>query len=199
MTREITRRSLWFTSVLVLACAIHATPASAQVLDADCFAGSCGGSKGVPVCPAGYEEVGLVLYANSKADANGTCETVVSCTNVGRSPVEVECRFHHGFNPLPAGGTAQDALCRAGSAVTPGETSECATDATPDPFFQTGGIFLAGDGDCPVFEGKGLVCVKGGKADDVLCQAHLVCNNGAVLEKIDVVGRKPPLGRLRPQ
>ena len=164
--------------------------ASAQVLDADCFTGNCGGKKGVPQCPEGYREVGLVLYANSKANDTRDCETVVSCTNLSRSNVNISCRFYHGFNPIRPGGPT-DALCSAFTPdVAPGDTNECATDSTPAPGFQTGGIFLAGDGNCPTFEGKGLVCVKGGDPERVFCQAHLVCGRGTVLEKINVVPRK---------
>ncbi|MDA0205008.1 MAG: hypothetical protein O3A53_01730 [Acidobacteria bacterium] len=42
-----------------------------------------------------------------------------------------------------------------------------------------------------MFEGKGLVCVKGGKSDRVLCTAHLACENGTVLENLNVVSSKP--------
>ena len=163
--------------------------AEAQVEDADCFDGTCGGSKGIPKCPEGYGEVGFVLYANSKADAMGNCETVVSCTNLGRRTVDVSCRFYHGFNPIPVGGDRRDALCHSesGPIVAPGDTTDCATDATDS---KAGGIFLTADADCPVFEGKGLICVKGGKARDVFCQAHLVCGNGAALEKIEIVQKK---------
>ena len=86
-----------------------------------------------------------------------------------------------------------DALCSANTPeVAPGDTNECATDATPDPKFQSGGIFLAGDGDCPPFEGKGLVCAKGGDTTQIFCEAHLSCGNGTVLENINVIQRKPP-------
>jgi len=88
----------------ILLGSLPASPAAAQVEDADCFGGSCGGSKGIPECPRGYDTVGLVLYANSKADAQMSCETVVSCTNLGRRDIEINCRFYHGFNPVPAGG-----------------------------------------------------------------------------------------------
>jgi hypothetical protein len=165
--------------------------ALAQVPDADCFSGACGGSKGIPECPKGYDEVGFVLYANSKANATEDCETVVSCTNLGRKMVEINCRFYHGFFPIPAGGGPHDALCNAITPnVAPGDTSECATDATPAPDFQAGGIFLAGDGNCPAFEGKGLVCIKGGEPEFVFCEAHLSCGNGTVLENINVISRK---------
>jgi len=188
MTNEWMRRSLPLLGGLALVGLLEARPAAAQVVDADCFAGSCGGSKGIPQCPQGYDEVGLVLYANSKADAEGSCETVVSCTNLGRRAVELDCRFFHGFNPIPAGGGPRSALCHAVTLVVdPGDTTECATDATPPPYFQSGGIFLGADGECPVFEGKGLVCIKGGRARDMLCQAHLVCGGGRSLERIDVV------------
>jgi hypothetical protein len=197
MATRVRQRWFSFLGPLALAGALPGL-ATAQVPDADCFSGACGGSKGIPVCPTGYDEVGLILYANSKADALGSCETVVSCTNVGRSSVEINCRFHHGFNPVPPGGNPADALCNAVTpVVAPGDTNECATDATADPLFQSGGIFLAGDGNCPVFEGKGLVCVKGGRAADLLCQAHLVCGNGAALEKVDIVSRSPSVNRTR--
>jgi hypothetical protein len=183
---------LWLVGSLTFAMsALNGGVAAAQVLDADCFGGSCGGTKGIPECPRGYDEVGLVLYANSKANAGGDCETVVSCTNLGKRSIEVNCRFYYGFNPIPAGGDRRDALCHAVTPnVAPGDTNECATDATDAPLFQTGGIFLAGDANCPVFEGKGLVCVQGGKGDDVLCEAHLVCGNGAVLENLSIVRTK---------
>jgi len=192
MTRDLKQRSLWLVGLLTIVIgALDGGIAEAQVPDADCFSGNCGGSKGIPECPQGYGEVGLVLYANSKADALGNCETVVSCTNLGKRSIAINCRFYHGFNPVPVGGDRRDALCHSVTPdVAPGDTTECATDATPEPFFQAGGIFQAGDAECPVFEGKGLVCVKGGKARDVFCQAHLVCGNGTVLEKIDVVRKK---------
>jgi len=166
--------------------------AFAQVPDADCFSGACGGSKGIPQCPTGYDEVGWVLYANSKANATEDCETVVSCTNLGRETVELDCRFYHGFYPIPAGGDARDALCHATTPnVAPGDTNECATDATAAPDYQSGGIFLAGDGNCPAFEGKGLVCAKGGDPKRIFCQAHLSCGDGAVLDGIQVIRGGP--------
>jgi hypothetical protein len=187
MTQDPKQRSLWLVGLLSLAMLSFGEGiAAAQAEDADCFSGACGGSKGIPRCPRGYDEVGLVLYANSKADANGDCETVVSCTNLGRKSIEINCRFYTGFYPI-VGGDPRNALCNAVTQdVAPGDTNECATDATEAPHFQAGGIFLAGDANCPVFEGKGLVCVQGGKADDVVCEAHLVCGNGAVLENIGV-------------
>lgn len=51
-------------------------------------------------------------------------------------------------------------------------------------------IFLGEDRDCPTFEGKGLICANGGSADDVLCEAHLACGNGTVLEKLTIAKRK---------
>ena len=168
----------------------------AQVPDADCFSGACGGSKGIPQCPRGYEEVGFVLYANSKANVAEDCETVISCTNLGRQTVDLSCRFYHGFNPIPAGGDARDALCHAFTPnVAPGDTNECATDATEAPDFQAGGIFLAGDGNCPPFEGKGLICAKGGDPKRIFCQAHLACGNGTVLESTKVIPSSPSLRR----
>ena len=133
---------------------------------------------------------GFVLYANSKANATQDCETVVSCTNLGKKTVELSCRFFHGFFPIRLGGPGE-ALCSADTPkVAPGDTNECATDTTADPKFQSGGIFLAEDGDCPPFEGKGLVCAKGGDASQVFCMAHLSCGNGTVLERITVIRRK---------
>jgi len=160
--------------------------APAQVLDADCFSGACGGQKGIPQCPDNFGEVGMILYANSKANAARDCETVVSCTNLNARSIEISCRFHHGFFPIRPGGPGE-ALCSTSTPdVAPGDTTECATDATQPPNFQAAGIFSGADGDCPTFEGKGLVCVKGGNPDRVLCQAHLVCGNGAALERIDI-------------
>lgn len=195
MAPERPQRALLLVGLLAIVGTLDGRIVVAQEPDADCVAGSCGGSKGIPECPRGYHEVGLVLYANSKADADGSCETVVSCTNLGRRSVEVNRPFFHGFNPIPAGSGVRDALCHSVTPVVdPGDTTECATDATPPPFFQSGGVFLAADADCPVFEGKGLVCIKGGKATDVLCQAHLVCRGGKSLEKIDVVEMKKSSG-----
>jgi hypothetical protein len=51
-------------------------------------------------------------------------------------------------------------------------------------------IFPGADGDCPTFEGKGLICAKGGSADDVSCEAHPACGNGTVLEKLTTAKRK---------
>jgi hypothetical protein len=189
------QRSLAASAVLALSM-LAAAPA--QVLDADCFSGSCGGQKGVPQCPEGFSEVGFVLYANSKANATNDCETVVSCTNLGRRSVDISCRFYHGFNPIRPGGPT-DALCSAFTPnVAPGDTNECATDSTAAPAYQAGGIFLAGDGDCPTFEGKGLVCAKGGDPDQVFCEAHLVCGHGTVLENIRIVSRKDSEGKDTP-
>ena len=96
----------------------------------------------------------------------------------------------------PGGPT--EALCSADTPeVAPGDTNECATDSTAAPNFQSGGIFLAGDGDCPPFEGKGLVCVKGDKAKDFHCEAHLACGGGTVLESISIVRRKGPETRSK--
>ncbi len=158
----------------------------AQVLDADCFSGACEGQKGIPQCPDGFAEVGFVLYANSKANAAKDCETVISCTNLGDKTVEVSCRFYHGFFPIRDGGPT-DALCSTSNpSLAPGDTTECATDAMDDPErdVKSAGIFLAGDGNCPTFEGKGLICVKGG--NEVFCHAHLACGNGTVLESISI-------------
>ena len=197
MNRKKESKSHWQDILLIAGIGIFASlgifsggAANAQVPDADCFSGSCGGQKGIPQCPDGFGEVGFVLYANSKANAANDCETVVSCTNLGENTVEIGCRFYHGFFPIQPGGPT-DALCSTITpGVAPGDTTECATDATADPNFQSAGIFLAGDGECPTFEGKGLVCVKGGDANQVFCEAHLACGNGTVLENIDLVRRK---------
>ena len=197
MTKDLKQRSLWLVGLLTIVMgALDGRIAEAQVDDADCFLGSCGGSKGIPKCPQGYGEVGLVLYANSKADALENCETVISCTNLGKRTVEVNCRFYHGFNPI-VNDDRRDAFCNSGSEtpnIAPGDTTECATDVTQVSLSLAGGIFRAGNAECEPFEGKGLICVKGGKARDVFCQAHLVCGDGngtaTVLEKIDVVQRQ---------
>jgi hypothetical protein len=163
---------------------------SAQVLDADCFSGACGGTKGIPQCPEGYGEVGFVLYANSKANETSDCETVVSCTNLGKRSVDISCRFFHGFNPIRNGDPA-NALCSTLTEdLAPGDTTECATDATAPPNYQAAKIFLGADGDCPTFEGKGLICAKGDSADNVFCEAHLACGNGTVLENLTIATRK---------
>lgn len=193
MDQKPWKRWFYWLGILMVGIGISAGGMGfAQVPDADCFSGACGGSKGIPQCPKGYDEVGFVLYANSKANASKDCETVVSCTNLGSKTVELNCRFYHGFFPIPKGKGPQDALCRAITPnVAPGDTNECATDATADPNFQAGGIFLAGDGNCPPFEGKGLICAKGGDPKHIFCGAHLSCGNGTVLEKIDVISRTP--------
>ncbi len=185
------RNSFWLVVPLIAGMGIFGAGAGqAQVPDADCFSGSCGGQKGIPRCPDGFDEVGFVLYANSKANATNDCETVISCTNLGNKTVEISCRFYHGFFPIRPGGPTE-ALCSAFTPdVAPGDTNECATDTTADPDFQAAGIFLAGDGDCPTFEGKGLVCIKGGNPHQIFCQAHLACGNGTVLEDIDIIRRK---------
>ena len=183
------------TASLLAVLSAPAAPAGAQVLDADCFSGACGGAKGVPQCPAGYSEVGFVLYANSKANAGQDCETVISCTNLSRTAIDISCRFYHGFNPIRPGGPT-DALCSANTTdVAPGDTNECATDATAAPAYQAGGVFLAADGDCPAFEGKGLICIAGGDVDQVLCEAHLSCSGGATLENLTIAPRKNPGGQ----
>ncbi len=185
------------TIILFAAAAVFTAVGAAQVLDADCFSGACGGQKGIPQCPKGFGEVGFVLYANSKANLTNDCETVVSCTNLSAKPVEISCRFYHGFYPI-RGGDPTNALCSASTPdVAPGDTTECATDGSGAPSFQAAGIFGAGDADCPTFEGKGLICAKGGNANQVLCEAHLACGNGTVLENINVASR--PEGRRKGQ
>ncbi len=190
MNKKILTKSLWLMGFMMAGIGIFdGGTLPAQVLDAGCFSGSCGGSKGIPQCPEDFAEVGFVLYANSKANATEDCETVVSCTNLGKKTVEISCRFFHGFFPIRPGGPS-DALCsRNNPDVAPGDTTDCATDATAPPKSQSAGIFRAGDGNCPPFEGKGLVCVKGGDASQVFCHAHLACGNGSVLENITVIRR----------
>ena len=194
MDKKILRKSLWLMGFVMAGIGIFTGGTlRAQVLNADCFDGSCGGSSGIPQCPEGFDGVGFVLYANSKANATEDCETVVSCTNLGKKPVKISCRFFHGFFPIRPGGPS-DALCSTISSVplVPGATGECATDATADA--KSGGIFLASSADCPTFEGKGLVCAKGGDASRIFCMAHLSCGNGTILENITIV----PLWRFPP-
>ena len=94
MNRALWKRLVCLPGLLVVMIGVSAgSTALAQVPDADCFSGACGGSKGIPQCPKGYEPVGWVLYANSKANTAEDCETVVSCTNLGRETVELNCRF----------------------------------------------------------------------------------------------------------
>ncbi len=82
LTRK--RDSFWLLGPLIVGIGIlGGAAARAQVPDADCFSGSCGGQKGIPRCPDGFDEVGFVLYANSKANAANDCETVIPCTNLG--------------------------------------------------------------------------------------------------------------------
>lgn len=179
-------RSLILAGCLTLMLA--GTAAWAQVADADCFSGSCGGTSGIPVCPKGSREIGFITYANSKANETRDCETVVSCTNFGHSAAVIDVRFYTGFFPIPAGGGPEDALCSAVTPDTePGDTTELATDADED--FRAGGIFGAAGGGCPTFEGKGLICTRGGNPKKIVCEAHLTCGNGAVLEDITVVRR----------
>ena len=159
----------------------------AQVADADCFSGACNGAPGFPECPDHFAEVGFVAYANNRADFEEKCVTVVSCTNFSAAPTRLDCRFYHGFNSIPEGGDPQDAYCHALGTkdLFPGDTSECAT--TADSSFRAGGILGAAEGDCdeqPPFEGKGLVCAKGGDADRILCHAYLSCGDGSTLEPI---------------
>jgi hypothetical protein len=161
--------------------------------DADCFDGSCGGSKGIPQCAEGFNEAFLVTYANNDADVAESCTTVVSCTNLDEREVTVDCRFFHGFNSIPAGGGPQDALCSTGGlTLGPGDTGECATevDDVRDGSELSGGIFTTtgGSAGCPPFEGKGLLCTTG-STNKVVCHAHLACRdeNGRVLEKINLI------------
>jgi len=188
ITSGMVRRG--FVSLVIAAAGtIYTGAMQAQVFDADCFSGACGGTKGIPQCPDGFGEVGFVLYANSKANEAGDCETVVSCTNFGKSSVDISCRFYHGFFPIRNGDPA-DALCSTlTEGMDPGDTSECATDATAPPNFQAAKIFSGADGNCPAFEGKGLVCAKGVSGDEVFCEAHLACGNGTVLENLTIVKR----------
>ena len=187
MDKKILKKSLWLMGLVMAGIGIFdGGTLQAQVIDADCFTGACGGQKGIPQCPDGFDDVGFVLYANSKANAAKDCETVISCANLGDKPVELSCRFYHGFFPIRDGGPT-DALCSTSNpSLAPGDTTECATDAMDDPErdVKSAGIFLAGDGNCPTFEGKGLICVKGG--NEVFCHAHLACGNGTVLESISI-------------
>ncbi len=173
--------------------ALSSEKIQAQVVDADCFDGTCNGTPGIPACADGYEEVGFVTYANHHANADEDCVTVISCTNFNHDPIVIDCRFYFGFNSIPEGGGPQDALC---DSIDPkplfaGDTSECATDA--DAGFIAGGLFGAADGNCPTFEGKGLVCAKPAEdkdridTDRIICHVHLSCGNGSVLENITFV------------
>ena len=183
----------WFLYFLLLLtsmiCTITGTSWS-QVADADCFSGLCGGQPGIPECPDGFEEVGFLAYANNRANLTEDCVTVVTCTNFSRKQTVLDCRFFYGFNSLPPNGDPQGALCHAldTKPLFRGDTSECATDA--DDQFKAGGIFGAADGNCPVFEGKGLVCSRGGDADRILCHAHLSCGNGTTLEPVPFIPRE---------
>ena len=184
------RRSHSFVGLLtaVLVSCLAGT-ALAQALP-DCFDGLCGGSKGIPQCPQGFKEVGFVTYANHHANQTKDCVTAVSCTNFNESTVELSCRFYHGFNPIPKGGGPRDALCSVKVNVGVGDTSECATHSDSEERTDAaGGIFTAGDGKCPVFEGKGLVCVKGGNENKIVCHSHLSCGNGRTLESISFIKR----------
>jgi hypothetical protein len=132
--------------------------------------------------------VGFILYANSKANADRDCETVVSCTNFGKKAARINVRFHTGFFPIPAGSGPEGALCSGLTPdLEPGDTTELATMA--DEAFRAAGIFGAADGGCPTFEGKRLVCAQGGNPAKILCEAHLSCGGGSVLEQVLVVPR----------
>ena len=158
-----------------------------QVADADCFSGDCLGQPGIPECPDDFDEVGFVAYANNRANISEDCVTVVSCTNFGRKQTVLDCRFYYGFNSIPPNGDPRGALCHAldTKPLFTGDTSECATEA--DDQFKAGGMFGAADGNCPAFEGKGLVCAKGGDAERILCHAHLSCGNGKTLEPVPFI------------
>ena len=164
----------------------------AQVADADCFSGNCNGTPGIPECPDDFEEVGFITYANNQANEAEDCVTVTSCTNFNSNPIALSCRFYHGFNSIPAGETAEGALCSTlTELVDIGNTTECATDA--DEAFRAGTIFGGAGGNCPTFEGKGLVCARSIEEGDridtdrVICHVHLSCGNGTVLENITFV------------
>ena len=187
MDKKILRKSLWLMCFMIVGVGIFdGGTLWAQVLP-DCFNENCGGSSGIPQCPEDFDEVGFVLYANSKANATGDCETVVSCTNLGKKTVELSCRFYHGFFPIRDNDPSK-ALCSTDVEVLPGDTNECATAVDEDSL--SGGIFISGDADCPAFEGKGLVCAKGGKASRVYCMALLSCGDGTALESIEIIRRK---------
>ncbi len=164
--------------------------------DLDCLDGSCRGSKGIPKCPVGSEELFCITYANNDANVNEDCTTVVSCTNFNeRKNVAVNCRFFHGFNGIPAGGGPQDALCDTGFlTLGPGDSGQCATEIdtkrSAGASELSGEIFTTtgGSADCPAFEGKGLLCASGdGDRKKIVCEAYLSCRGGAVLVDIDVI------------
>jgi hypothetical protein len=164
--------------------------------DLDCFDGSCGGSTGIPECPAGLNEIFWITYANNDANVNEDCTTVVSCTNFDKKKdVAVDCRFFHGFNGIVAGGMPQDALCKTGLlTLGPGDSGQCATeidDTRQGASELSGEIFTTtgGSADCPAFEGKGLLCASGddNSLGKLVCEAYLSCRGGEVLEDINVI------------
>jgi hypothetical protein len=170
---------------------------TAMADDLDCFDGSCGGSTGIPECPAGLDEIFWITYANNDANVNEDCTTVVSCTNLNKmTDVAVDCRFFHGFNGILTGGSPQDALCDTGLlTLGPGDSGQCATKV--DDTRQGGASELSGEiftttggsAECPAFEGKGLLCASGGdnSLEKVVCEAYLSCRGGEVLEDINVI------------
>lgn len=193
MTSSITLFRRGFMMILSVVFFFVTAKGWAQVPDADCFSGACNGTAGIPECPDEFDEVGFVTYANNRADIDGECVTIVSCTNFSEEPTRLDCRFYHGFNSIPEGGDPQDAYCHAlgSKKLFLGDTSECAT--TADSGFRAGGIFGAAQGNCdekPPFEGKGLVCARGGDAEHILCHALLSCGNGKTLESIPFIPNK---------
>ncbi len=189
------KKLLFFMAILTAGVFVF-SGGTALADDLDCFDGSCGGSKELPKCPAGSEELFWITYANSDANVNEDCTTVVSCTNFNeKKDVAVDCRFFHGFNGIPAGGGPRDALCDTGLlTLGPGDNGQCSTEV--DNTRQggeselSGKIFTTtgGSAKCPAFEGKGLLCASGdGNLKKIVCEAFLSCRGGAVLVGIDVI------------
>ena len=127
----MTKKLLFFIGILMAGVLVFSYGA-ALADDLDCFDGSCGGSKGLPKCPAGSKEIFWITYANNDANVNEDCTTVVSCTNFNkRKDVAVDCRFFHGFNGILAGGGPQDALCDTGLlTLGPGEVGSVLPNST---------------------------------------------------------------------
>ena len=60
---ENIKKKSYYLALFLMACAwmLNDGTGQAQILDADCFSGDCEGRKGIPQCPAGFDEVGFVL------------------------------------------------------------------------------------------------------------------------------------------
>jgi hypothetical protein len=195
--RRTVMKNLPFLIGSLMAGAFVFSGGTALADDLDCFDGSCGGSTGIPECPAGSEEIFWITYANNDANVNEDCTTVVSCTNFNKTKdVAVDCRFFHGFNGIVAGGGPQDALCNTGFlTLGPGDSGQCATKV--DDTRQRGASELSGEiftttggsAECPAFEGKGLLCATGDDdhLEKIVCEAYLSCLGGEVLEDINVI------------